>query len=96
MPEPKPHLRKRRPLKPLAIRPCPYAKNCDACRAIAEPTPCDLIAAINKDLRHFKAEIEEHEEGALNAKRAKDEAWHNGQVVAYRHIVKHLEELVKC
>jgi hypothetical protein len=53
-----------------------------------------LIGRLLKDLRHFEAEVVEHENGALVGSRKKARDEHRGQVKAYQHIVKHLKELV--
>lgn len=56
---------------------------------------CPSIERINELLRHFRAEVAEHEGLRYSSRRASAQCEHRGQEIAYRHIVRHLEALLK-
>lgn len=47
------------------------------------------------DLFHFQKELEEHDTLESVSPKKNDQLVHRGQRIAYAHIVKHLDELVK-
>jgi hypothetical protein len=51
----------------------------------------ELRDQIRDDIKHFQAEVLEHDKETRSKKKAKEQRYHAGQRDAYEHFVKHLK-----